>query len=643
MTLNAVLEIVLSLVALFWLLAAIASFLVEAVNSLLLNLRGAALERFVGEMVLGADRLSGVYRGHTRSLAGTARGDPLGVMSHALLASLRKPGLRASGPGTAPSYIPASAFARALLDRLTNLAAAGQLSRTAQQVLDRAVLGSGGRLAEIWPAKSTARKGVDGNAYGRLATLFAHLEALPAGQALELLRSLRGQVTTQNGAASASRINLLRLLDGTEQALSQLITESGRHADTPIGSLLEPGALWLLAARMSGIAPGGNVDPIDAVRSVVLHAPLPRALREALLPIVEQSNFDLEQVRHGIENWFDSVMERASGWYKRHTTLWLGLAGLVMAAALNINPVWIVRDLAVDPRLRSAGVEFASHAASSREASLAQQVVFARAADARSWDAVANRAQEEATRQQWDAAYRSLRGLAVELQPLLLRSGDLVGPMLDVAVPATNAGTEWSQAKFDDWSSRLCRPGMQSGAGGSGSACRRNLRERIARAGDDNPRYFEHEVAGAFWTTDAFVWSPALGSAVWSALAAVERCRRDERGEARTCSDPEAAMRRITALQSAIKEARELSTRQTELATNFFDRVPSIGWRARTEVPAADADAAKRRRAIEAAAALFGWGLTALMVSFGAPFWFDLMSRLMQRRVTGPKPESSAA
>ena len=37
---------------------------------------------------------------------------------------------------------------------------------------------------------------------------------------------------------------------------------------------------------------------------------------------------------------------------------------------------------------------------------------------------------------------------------------------------------------------------------------------------------------------------------------------------------------------------------------------------------------------------LIGWLLTAIMLSFGAPFWFDLLNRLVSFRATGKKPKS---
>ncbi len=38
---------------------------------------------------------------------------------------------------------------------------------------------------------------------------------------------------------------------------------------------------------------------------------------------------------------------------------------------------------------------------------------------------------------------------------------------------------------------------------------------------------------------------------------------------------------------------------------------------------------------------LTGWLLTALAISLGAPFWFDLLNKFIQLRATGPKPQAS--
>jgi len=38
-----------------------------------------------------------------------------------------------------------------------------------------------------------------------------------------------------------------------------------------------------------------------------------------------------------------------------------------------------------------------------------------------------------------------------------------------------------------------------------------------------------------------------------------------------------------------------------------------------------------------------GWMITALALSLGAPFWFDLLNKVVQIRTTGPQIQSSQA
>lgn len=50
-----------------------------------------------------------------------------------------------------------------------------------------------------------------------------------------------------------------------------------------------------------------------------------------------------------------------------------------------------------------------------------------------------------------------------------------------------------------------------------------------------------------------------------------------------------------------------------------------------------------QQRAGNWALKIIGWLITALAVAMGAPFWFDLLSRLINVRGSGPKPATSAA
>ena len=47
--------------------------------------------------------------------------------------------------------------------------------------------------------------------------------------------------------------------------------------------------------------------------------------------------------------------------------------------------------------------------------------------------------------------------------------------------------------------------------------------------------------------------------------------------------------------------------------------------------------------ALELLTMLAGWLFTAVAVSWGAPFWFDLLNQIVNLRIVGPKPDSSAS
>jgi hypothetical protein len=67
----------------------------------------------------------------------------------------------------------------------------------------------------------------------------------------------------------------------------------------------------------------------------------------------------LNKVHENIEVWFNSSMERVSGWYKRKTQAWTFGIALMFTLAMCIDSVTIVRALANDSALRASMVSIA--------------------------------------------------------------------------------------------------------------------------------------------------------------------------------------------------------------------------------------------------------------------------------------------
>lgn len=89
-----------------------------------------------------------------------------------------------------------------------------------------------------------------------------------------------------------------------------------------------------------------------------------------MLDHLKEQGIDLAQQQAELERWYDAVMERVSGQYKRNAQKWLLGLGVGVAVGLNINPIAIVTHLRQDPVALSKMVTLAErvHTASQEAA-----------------------------------------------------------------------------------------------------------------------------------------------------------------------------------------------------------------------------------------------------------------------------------
>ena len=81
---------------------------------------------------------------------------------------------------------------------------------------------------------------------------------------------------------------------------------------------------------------------------------------EALLALATDAQDDLKKFQHNLENWYNSAMDRASGWYKKYTQSILLVTGLVLAMIFNVDSIRIVRVLWFDRDARQGMVDAAN-------------------------------------------------------------------------------------------------------------------------------------------------------------------------------------------------------------------------------------------------------------------------------------------
>jgi hypothetical protein len=118
-------------------------------------------------------------------------------------------------------------------------------------------------------------------------------------------------------------------------------------------------ALWNIASTAaaedgSGSAASGVTVDLKAVRTAVATKLPNQELRTALLTLIDEAQGDIEKARRNIEEWYDGMMDRVSGWYKRRTTVLMLLLGFLVAAVVNADTINIANTLARDGALRSS-------------------------------------------------------------------------------------------------------------------------------------------------------------------------------------------------------------------------------------------------------------------------------------------------
>jgi len=77
----------------------------------------------------------------------------------------------------------------------------------------------------------------------------------------------------------------------------------------------------------------------------------------AILPLLDQANNDLAVASKGVAAWYDSSMERVTGWYTQSTRKVLFFIGVVMAVVLNIDSIELTRAMMSSDTLRDSIVQ----------------------------------------------------------------------------------------------------------------------------------------------------------------------------------------------------------------------------------------------------------------------------------------------
>jgi hypothetical protein len=98
-------------------------------------------------------------------------------------------------------------------------------------------------------------------------------------------------------------------------------------------------------------------NPLNRLRNAIVDQVangLPQETERALLTLIDAAGNDVSKLRENIETWFNSSMDRVSGWYKRRSQIIIFILGLLVAIAINADSVTLVRKLSTDKTMRDS-------------------------------------------------------------------------------------------------------------------------------------------------------------------------------------------------------------------------------------------------------------------------------------------------
>ena len=330
-------------------------------------------------------------------------------------------------------------------------------------------------------------------------------------------------------------------------------------------------------------------------------------LARTLSPLLDDAANDIDRFRRNVEVWFNDGMDRVAGWYKRHTTAWQAAIGFLLAVALNVDALQIVRTLYRDPALRQSLASQAQAYVNEPHPSLERRGLdfsSAPAADATSVKV-------------------SLSTVSIEpgdtLAAAIAFPQSLTNPIIHIEAQSAYLvfSTDSAQADPAKWPNKL-------DVTASGSKPVTVYGKLNAHVKSESLETFRVTVAGAPAPVDASVVARPTADEQFDTL-------RTQIGALglpigwKGCGDDGAISQTAGAQTSGNK---------TSSANTSLDPTTPLIW--------CDHDRGRWSKVLLGLwPMLLGWLITAAAMSLGAPFWFDLLKRFVSIRSAGKAPEEA--
>jgi hypothetical protein len=81
---------------------------------------------------------------------------------------------------------------------------------------------------------------------------------------------------------------------------------------------------------------------LKSIREAILNLPDSKT-KDGILTLIDAAGNDINKARQNVENWYNTTMDRVSGWYKRRLQKILILLGFLLAVAMNADTIAILK------------------------------------------------------------------------------------------------------------------------------------------------------------------------------------------------------------------------------------------------------------------------------------------------------------
>jgi hypothetical protein len=153
-----------------------------------------------------------------------------------------------------------------------------------------------------------------------------------------------------------------------EKGIIELV--GSRHAGTFVSDIYNHGLINSLFHGNYGSTPTKDLPSyipsrnfalamIDLTKNPPTDAVLPDNIRTALETLRATAAGDADKLQKSVEDWYNSAMDRVSGWYKRRSQYFVFFIGLALAGIANADCIDYAKRLSSDASLRQSVVAFA--------------------------------------------------------------------------------------------------------------------------------------------------------------------------------------------------------------------------------------------------------------------------------------------